>query len=1023
MLTPAQTIPPRLLELESGFGYLPSKPRSFHLVLLAERDLASLDQRLSRLRDRIAETGVPLAADPDGDRMRETAITAGGEDHRLALIGGDAGDLIDHIDLALNKLGQNKRDLFQAKGALFYSSPAGRARRRINGPETDGGARNVFLFPGQGSQAEGMLDELCVVFPEVRSWIEDLDRALADLPVVAPSVLAFQPSAELAEDERSALAIERISLRGGAELGIVANLALCDLLIDLGIEPDLMVGHSNGENAALIASGILELDRAGLIAACRRLTAIAVSMEPPPVPEGVAAVSLADRRTIEAVVDRHDQLYLSMINCPTQHVIAGIESSVRAASADLARGGALVSPIPFRRAYHTPLFAAWSDHLRAVFAESAMAEPKVPLYSCWSSRRFPSSGDQIRHHASAQLSERIDFQATVERLHADGGRRFIEVGCGNALTGFVNDCLRGGDQLSLPVSRAGSSPLLDLERAIGRLFVDGVELNFGGKAWTTLAAAGFARVLGATTGSEAADTQLSAAVGRSRPGPVPDSLPHGTLEAEIASQHFALMDEFLVSQERVLGWFLEAGAGASQPAAAASIWPLVGRVTRRRPGAMASHRRFTVERDPILGQHSLGPHLAASSSRAAPLAVLPFTFSMEIAAEAALELFGGGVVRLMREIRGTRWLALDRGSLELDIRAEMKDAESRVARVRLSEVVGGQRLLAFEADVEVGAGFAEPLTGPPPDTTPPARPAAWTATDFYRDFAFHGPAFQSICSIEGVDDERIVASQVVPERPASGGGGARGFHLDPGFLDSAGQLVGLWLLENGEENFGIFPFQVSRFEHLSPIPEPGASVRAVAEVRRLTPGITEARVVFVGEAGPIYRLNGLRQRYLPLPRSLVGALMGTGGESRRGERFLSRPGSGSAFERIIDDLPYSLLQESWGIWRRAVAHHVLTPRERDAWYEREDQDIAWLLARVAAKEAVRAWAKEKGHLLESVDLEVTDLGEGAVEVSAPGLERSWRVDLENPGETAAARLKDPDDASVGRRKPMRATTQ
>jgi hypothetical protein len=183
-------------------------------------------------------------------------------------------------------------------------------------------------------------------------------------------------------------------------------------------------------------------------------------------------------------------------------------------------------------------------------------------------------------------------------------------------------------------------------------------------------------------------------------------------------------------------------------------------------------------------------------------------------------------------------------------------------------------------------------------------------------------------------------------------------------------------------------------------------VHAEARVRRLAPGVTSADIEFFDEAGAFYRLSGFEQRYLPLPPSLVSTLMGGWSADPhvvpRRERFLSVEGA-SPSERVIG-LPHKLLEESWGIWRRALAHHVLSRRELDDWYDAQQRDTAWLLGRVAAKEAVRRSIEARGLRVESVDLSVTGPAAGDLTVDGAALDAAVSVAVERVGDATLARL-------------------
>jgi hypothetical protein len=349
--------------------------------------------------------------------------------------------------------------------------------------------------------------------------------------------------------------------------------------------------------------------------------------------------------------------------------------------------------------------------------------------------------------------------------------------------------------------------------------------------------------------------------------------------------------------------------------------------TRRR---LEEERRFDLDSDPLLRDHCLG-------KGPRPLAIVPFTLSLEIAAEAALRLCGGGVVVGMSALRASRWLALDRGSLTLGITAEIAADNARTAKVRLYQIEDGARQLAFEGEVEIAAAWPP---SPPPRLPDPglAPPRLWSAAGFYRDYAFHGPAFRGIrqvVGIGGLDGEAIEAALEVLVRPVpKGASGPPAFLLDPALLDCSGQLVGFWLLEGGHRDFGIFPFHLHELRIHGPAPEPGEELTARAAVRWQARGTTSADVDFLDAQGRlIYRLTGLEQRYLSLPPRFARVFLGS----------QEQPDS-----QAIDDLPHDFLAGSGGIWSRALAHQVLAPAELDEWYGPRERSIPWLLGRVAS---------------------------------------------------------------------------
>jgi malonyl CoA-acyl carrier protein transacylase len=940
----------------SGLDNLPADCQPAVLALLAAEDRRQLIVDLGALRDRVAEAGIAglPAAPPRGGPCR------------VALLATDAADLIAKTEAAIPKLASFEGPRLVSKGSLFYGSGAA---------ET---GKTVFLFPGQGSQHTGMLAELCALLPGVRAWFEDLDRSVAGLPIPAPSLLAFPPADGLTEAQRAALQRELYDLRGGAQLGLVSDLALYELVVDLGLRPDIMVGHSNGEHAALFASKTFHAGRRELFDAIRRMVELAIRLPPPAEPELVVTVGLRDRaRLDELIAAESGELFFSMINCPSQCVLAGRAAAVERASRKLAKEGAIVVRLPLERAYHTPLFATWGRFLHQLYEETSVGPGEVPLYACMTGAPYPADPERIRAMAAEQWSNPVDFEKTVRQLYADGVRLFVEIGPDNKLKGFVDDVLRGREHLAVSTSSARHPALEQLLRFVGELFVHGVDLDFGSATWRALQPRQATTALATTPGPVAEDGEQLA----------------------IVTAHFELMQQFLASQARIL----ELVSAESPSPPARTEWPLLGVEIRRTAGFLETERQFDLERDPLLRDHSLGPAVPATLSGPRPLAILPFTFSMEIVAQAACSLFGGvGEVVRMMDLRAYRWLSLDRGRATLRIRAEAHPELAGIARVRVLQMEdGGRGLLAFEGDVEVAETFP-PAPAARPSVPGLPGPRLWSSADFYDRYAFHGPTFQGIRAVRGIGGEALEAALETP--PAPPGPPAESL-LAPALLDCSGQMVGFWLLENGRSDFGIFPFHLKDFRVFGRPPRPGDALEGRAAVTWQEHAGTRADVDFCAGERLIYRAAGLEQRYLPLPPCFARALLG----SQTRPRQISVPVAlaGAVATRAVEGLPHSFLAGSWGIWGRALAHLILSAAELDDWYERRARSLPWLLGRLAAKETIQAWAAEAyGLELRGADLELD--GEEDIQVRSPqltGPHAAPPLRLLHDGERVVARLE------------------
>jgi len=388
---------------------------------------------------------------------------------RLAMVCADVAELRKKIELALEKLPSAAADL--RRRGIHYG-----------GPGAAGLGRVAFLFPGEGGQYPNMLLDLSVYFPKVRAWFDVLDEAFAGIAPDAPSRVVFPAPTGLTEDERERVARAITTLEIGSASVFVAGMALYELLGEFGVSADALVGHSTGEGTALIAGGIVRLPtRAETVAAMRRFAQAYRDLGAEGrIPTGaLMTVGAVDPERLDAVVSAAGgRLHVALDNCPNQVVLFGERADIDAAVARLGEAGGICVPMPFDRAYHTPLFMPLEPRLRVLYDGLDVGPAATPVYSCATTEPFPSEAEAIRALATRQWFSRVRFRDTITRLHASGVRTFVEVGPGGNLTGFVKDILERGEYLALASNVEGKPGLQQLQQLLGQLYVRGAAVDF-----------------------------------------------------------------------------------------------------------------------------------------------------------------------------------------------------------------------------------------------------------------------------------------------------------------------------------------------------------------------------------------------------------------------------------------------------------------------------------------------------------------------------------------------------------------
>lgn len=382
---------------------------------------------------------------------------------RLAVVATDTDDLAVALRRVAERVAAGETHLPLSKNTFFAS-----------GSPSPG--KVAFLFPGQGSQYPGMGADVAMEFPTaLGAWDRAASLRLADVPldrVVFP-VPAFDEETRAAQEAR-------LTATEWAQPALaVTSLALLRLLSDLGVRPDAVAGHSFGELVALHAAGAID-ERTLLLAARRRGEVMRDAASSPGVREGGMLAVAATQADVEAVLagsgDR--PVWISGENGPGQVTVAGELSALTEFAAELAAAGMASRRLNTSAAFHTPVMATAEPAMKAFWAGVKVRGAEIPVYGNADAGVYPSRPAEIRARLVEHLTAPVRFRAQIERMYGDGVRTFVEVGAGNVLTGLVGKILADREHTAVSTERRGRSGVSELQRALGRLAVAGVDVRF-----------------------------------------------------------------------------------------------------------------------------------------------------------------------------------------------------------------------------------------------------------------------------------------------------------------------------------------------------------------------------------------------------------------------------------------------------------------------------------------------------------------------------------------------------------------
>src|SRR5436190_679129 len=293
-------------------------------------------------------------------------------------------------------------------------------------------SKTALLFAGQGAQAVGMGKDLAEQFPAAKAWF---DRANSALGYDLASICFTGPEAELTKTETAQPGICLVSW--------VAFQLLRERVP--GLQFDASAGLSLGEFTALTAAGAMSFED-GLRIVRQRGRFMQEACEA--TRGGMAAIIGLDEAATREVCAQAG-VVLANLNCPGQLVISGETDRItKACELAKAKGARRALPLPVAGAYHSPLMATAQPKLAAELASMAMHQPTLTVISNVTAQPHGEPQD-IRSRLIEQVTCSVRWEESMRYLLGQGFTRFIELGPGTALSGFMKRIDKDAQMLNL----------------------------------------------------------------------------------------------------------------------------------------------------------------------------------------------------------------------------------------------------------------------------------------------------------------------------------------------------------------------------------------------------------------------------------------------------------------------------------------------------------------------------------------------------------------------------------------------
>ena len=277
----------------------------------------------------------------------------------------------------------------------------------------------AFVFPGQGSQFEGMGKALAGQHKEAAALFEQ-----------ANEILGFSLTEIMCDGSAEDLRETRVT-----QPAIFVHSMAVRIRLGNRFAPQMVAGHSLGEFSALAATGALSFAD-GLQLVAQRAQAMQEACNHS---NGTMAAVLAlEDKVVEEICESTEGVVVAAnYNCPGQLVISGEVPAVEAACETLKEKGAKRALLlAVGGAFHSPLMEPAREKLAHAIQQTTFNEPSCPIYQNVNAQATQNT-EVIKNNLIAQLTGAVKWTQTIEAMRADGATEFIECGPGKVLQGLV----------------------------------------------------------------------------------------------------------------------------------------------------------------------------------------------------------------------------------------------------------------------------------------------------------------------------------------------------------------------------------------------------------------------------------------------------------------------------------------------------------------------------------------------------------------------------------------------------------
>lgn len=274
----------------------------------------------------------------------------------------------------------------------------------------------VYVFPGQGSQVEGMGEGLFDQFPEITDTADEV------LGYSIKTLCLENPENKLFQTEFTQPALYTVNA-----------LYYLQKIQDGDDQPDVVAGHSLGEYNALFAAGVMDFVT-GLKLVAKRGELMSQANE-----GAMAAVMGLSASSLNEFFQQNAlrECCVANINSPIQTIISGPRNEILQAKEHIDEIGTC-TVLNVSGAFHSPLMQPIQHAYASYLKNFKFNSPEKPVIANITAKPYPKTTGKIRDFLAKQITCPVLWLDTVQALLADGQTDFCEIGPGTILTTLIN---------------------------------------------------------------------------------------------------------------------------------------------------------------------------------------------------------------------------------------------------------------------------------------------------------------------------------------------------------------------------------------------------------------------------------------------------------------------------------------------------------------------------------------------------------------------------------------------------------